>query len=260
MSSLLHEPDYLVPLLVDRYDRLPLPTATTQDFETKLEERAAPFLDALAQLLVCEPTKQLVALSVLFHCPPDASDSRLLFFLAQNDAVPRSVAEHLRFILVKLRTAHEHAITRLANNSPEARRLTEIRKETEVREESRTNEEARVDEQAEANEETRVNEETRGNEEVGTNNDKEAEASLTPTRPPRSGYPPSYRRPRRTPWRECSSSWSIVSFPIPGGNSTSDSLGPIAISASLRLHATFLATRCPNDPCSHQRNCLSSRP
>ncbi|KAI0703961.1 hypothetical protein C8Q76DRAFT_215803 [Earliella scabrosa] len=122
VNSLLDEPDYVASLLVDHCDRLRIPLSsagTTNPQQTKVIQRAAPFLDTLAQLLVCEEQKQVIALSVLFDCPRDAPESRLRFVVAQNDAVPECVPEHLRFILGKLSVARGNAIDRLAAKAAE---------------------------------------------------------------------------------------------------------------------------------------------
>ena len=141
-SVLLDEPDCVARLLVGRYDRLPLPPARTAKPQgTKLEQRAAPFLDILAQLLVCEEQGQAVALSVLFDCLPDAPDSRLLFFVAQHnsvdDSVPECVPKHLLFILGKLSEARRHAIARHATKAAEASGAAKVGANEEADEEAK---------------------------------------------------------------------------------------------------------------------------
>ncbi|KAI0691636.1 hypothetical protein C8Q76DRAFT_862139 [Earliella scabrosa] len=138
----LDEPDCIARLLVGRYDRLPLPPARTAKPQgTKLEQRAAPFLDILAQLLVCEEQGQAVALSVVFDCLPDAPDSRLLFFVAQHnsvdDSVPECVPKHLLFILGKLSEARRHAIARHATKGAEASSAAKVGSNEEADEEAK---------------------------------------------------------------------------------------------------------------------------
>ncbi|KAI0735838.1 hypothetical protein C8Q76DRAFT_291696 [Earliella scabrosa] len=105
-SSLLQEPDYIAAVLEGCCDRLSHSAAATASYrESTLARHAALVLDPLARLLVCEASNQVIALSVLFHPPPEA---RLHFFVAQNGPLPAIVAEHIRFIWDKISKAYMH--------------------------------------------------------------------------------------------------------------------------------------------------------